>query len=54
MFELFTLGALASALVGGAAHPAAPEADFIAGPVPSRAWSRGGQHDAAAEPGKDG
>jgi hypothetical protein len=39
MFEIFTLGALASALIAGPAHSAGAEVEFVAGPVASKAWA---------------
>jgi hypothetical protein len=48
MFEIFTLGALASALIAGPTHPAGAEAEFVAGPVGSKAW---GQDPARGAPG---
>jgi hypothetical protein len=48
MFEIFTLGALASALIAGPTHPAGAEVEFVAGPVGSKAW---GQDPARGAPG---
>jgi hypothetical protein len=40
MFEVFTLGALASALIAGPAHSAGAEVEFVAGPVASKGWAQ--------------
>lgn len=54
MFDLFTLGALASAFIAGPSHPADPETDFIAGPVPSSAWDKDARHAAAPASRRNG
>jgi hypothetical protein len=46
MFEIFTLGALASALIAGPTHPAGAEVEFVAGPVVSKAWGKDPAGDA--------